>query len=166
VQELRKQLPAPQYVLSHSPEPPYLDPAWHGGPYLDILRKAGDEIDWIIVQYYNNPGFNDPLPVDRASAGPGTNFAGLTGHAGHLGWPANKILVGKPIYRADAATGHLTPDDVEKTIALPLLATYGDTFGGLAGWQFSTLTDDHRAWNNEVGDALTKARSNANGAER
>jgi len=26
-----------------------------------------------------------------------------------MDWPANKILVGKPIYRADAATGHLTP---------------------------------------------------------
>jgi chitinase len=149
---LRKELPSPKYLLTHAPEPPYLDPAWHGGPYLDVLRQSGSQVDWITVQYYNNPGFDHPLPPPDHHTR--TGYVALTSTDGVLGWPSSKILVGKPIYHDDASSGHLPPNAVIKQVLEPLLDRFGDQFGGLTGWQFSTLTDDHRAWNREIGPLL------------
>jgi len=58
------------------------------------------------------------------------------------------------VYHADAVNGHLPPDEVHDDVICPLVARYGDRFGGLAGWQFSTLTDDHRYWNTQLAPAL------------
>lgn len=152
---LRAELTSPQYILSHAPQPPYLDPNWHGGPYLDILQQTSDAIDWITVQYYNNPGFNNPLFTGVESAGVlSTSYTHLTGTNGTLQWPSNKVLVGKPIYSADAVNGHIPPGEVISDIIQPLLKQYGRSFGGVTGWQFSTLTADHVAWNEKVGEAL------------
>jgi chitinase len=147
---LRQKLPAPRYLISHAPQPPFLDPDWHGGPYLDVLREAGDEVDWISVQYYDNPGFNNPMAESPAV----TAYDGLVNDPRGLHWPSNKLVVGKPIYHDDANSGHLAPVDVITTIIKPLRNTWGSAFGGLMGWQFSTLTADHQAWNDGVGKAL------------
>jgi len=152
---LRAELASPQYLISHAPQTPYLDSSWHGGPYLDILKQSSDAIDWITVQYYNNPGFNNPLPIKAESTGVlSTSYTHLTDTSGTLQWPANKVLIGKPIYHADAANGHIPPEEVISNIIQPMLKQYGRSFGGITGWQFSTLTDDHTAWNKEVGEAL------------
>lgn len=156
--ELRLQLPAPRYVISHAPEPPYLNPEWHGGPYLDILAAVGDSVDWITVQYYNNGPYDDPVPLAAPSNLGDTSYTGLTAPGGYLRWPPGKVVIGKPIYESDASSGHLAPEAVVDSIILPLLATHGSGFGGIAGWQFSDLTDDHRAWNESVGSALIRAR--------
>lgn len=152
---LRTELTSPQYLLTHAPQPPYLDPDWHDGPYLDVLKQTSDAIDWITVQYYNNPGFNNPLPVKNESASAlSTSYPHLTSTNGALQWPSSKVLIGKPIYSADAATGHISPAEVISEIIQPMLKQYGQSFGGIAGWQFSTLTADHTAWNEKVGQAL------------
>lgn len=145
---LRNELPSPQFLLSHAPQPPYLDPAWHGGPYVQVLSEVGDAIDWLTVQYYNNPDFNN------ANTGI-ASYAKLASSAGSLHWPSHKLVVGKPIYKDDASSGHLSPERVITTIVQPLLKHYGNEFGGLAGWQFSAHTDDHKAWNHQVGKKLT-----------
>lgn len=155
---LRAELPGPTYAISHAPQPPYLDPSWHGGPYLPVFASVGNAIDWISVQYYNNRGFDGPaaekiVGADRGTAWP-TSIAGLISPNGGPGWPVEKIVVGKPIYRADAATGHLPPGDVVQQIVEPLRSRYGNRLGGLMGWQFSTKTADHRAWNSEIGPLL------------
>jgi chitinase len=147
---LRQKLPAPRYLISHAPQPPFLDPDWHGGPYLDVLREAGDEVDWISVQYYDNPGFDNPMAESPAV----TAYDGLVNDPRGLRWPSSKLVVGKPIYHDDAKSGHLAPEDVITTIIKPLRKTWGNAFGGLMGWQFSTLTADHQAWNDQVGKAL------------
>ncbi|MCK5361303.1 MAG: hypothetical protein KAJ95_11790, partial [Gammaproteobacteria bacterium] len=155
--ELRKQLPAPDYLLSHAPQPPFLSHKWHGGPYLDILKSVGKQIDWISVQYYGNPGFDNPSStrvVGVESSPYNTSYRGLTSKKGHLHWPAHKIVVGKPVYKADAQSGHVSPQEVSQKIVEPLLKIYGKDFGGLMGWQFSTHTDDHQAWNTSVGQVL------------
>ena len=59
---LHKRLPA-DALISHAPQAPYLNPAWHGGPYIDVLRAVGDAIDWIMVQYYNNPAYEAPVAM-------------------------------------------------------------------------------------------------------
>ncbi len=154
-QSLRGELPSPQYLLTHAPQPPYLDLDWHDGPYLDVLKQTSDAIDWITVQYYNNPGFNNPLPVrnESTSAMP-TSYAHLTSSNGTLQWPTSKVLIGKPIYSADAASGYIPPAKVINNIIQPMLKQYGRSFGGVTGWQFSTLTADHIAWNKQVGRLL------------
>ena len=159
--ELRQRLPRPRYTISHAPQAPYLDPDWHGGPYLDVLAKAGDAIDWISVQYYNNPRYDAPVAhniVGRGATPPATSYRGLTDPAGQLGWSSDKVLVGLPVYKADAANGHLVPHEVARGILRPLLDAYGMRFGGLMGWQFSTLTADHRAWNAGLGGLLPLSR--------
>ena len=153
-QALRKALPAP-YLISHAPQPPYLATSWHGGPYLEILQTLDDSVDWIGIQYYNNPDFDAPIAghIVGANSDPfATSIAGLT--QAPLAWPASRLVVGKPVYKADAANGHISPEAVIDQIIKPLQNRYACSFGGLMGWQFSTHTDDHRAWNSVVGKAL------------
>lgn len=156
---LRKALPDGALV-SHAPQPPYLDPRWEGGPYLDILRVVGAEIDWLAVQYYNNRGYDGPASVHVVGAETSpfvTSLAGLASGVPGLSWPAEKTVVGKPIYRADASSGHLPPARVRREILEPLRARYGAGFGGLMGWQFSDLTADHRYWNSRMAPGLLRA---------
>lgn len=150
---LRKRLPA-DALISHAPQAPYLDPAWHGGPYLDVLRAVGDAIDWIMVQYYNNPDYEAPV-ASRIVGQPLRPFA--TSYAGivNSSWPSGKTLVGLPVYRDDAFSGHLSPKKVVSEVVCPLRDRYGQRFGGLTGWQFSTLTPDHRFWNDQMSGAVT-----------
>lgn len=152
--ELRKALPAGA-LITHAPQAPYLDPDWHGGPYLDVLQQAGSDIDWITVQYYNNPDFDLPIATHLVGDGEkpfAASYAGITG--GALAWPPHKTLVGLPIYRGDASNGHQPPKVVQDEILAPLMARYGSNFGGLTGWQFSTHTADHRYWNETLAQAL------------
>lgn len=150
---LRARLPAGA-LLTHVPQAPYLDPGWHGGPYLDVLRETGDMIDWITVQYYNNPDFDAPVGarIVGADTDPAPwSYTGITSGLNGLEWSAPRTLVGLPVYRGDAATGHVTPEKVASEVLCPLGARFGAAFGGLTGWQFSTLTFDHRFWNTQLG---------------
>lgn len=157
---LRKRLPAPRYLISHAPQPPYLDKNWHGGPYLDVIEHVGNDIDWLAVQYYDNPGFDFPTASHVVGSGKSpfvTSYISLVEHPSGPQWPSAKLLVGKPVYKADAASGHMAPTEVVEQIVTPLKQRYGDAFGGLMGWQFSDLTADHQAWNSTVGRALLGA---------
>jgi len=154
---LRRRLPQGA-LISHAPQAPYLSPDWHGGPYLDVLREAGPLIDWITVQYYNNPAFDAPTAARVVGEGRrqwDTSYIGFTDGAAGLAWPSEKMLVGLPVYRDDASSGHLPPDDVLRDVVCPLRARFGDGFGGLTGWQFSKLTRDHRFWNGPMAPAVT-----------
>lgn len=145
---LRERLPA-QALISHVPQAPYLDPSWHDGPYIDVLRAVGAGINWITVQYYNNPDYERPVGqriVGSASQTFATSYAGIA----DAGWPAEKTLVGLPVFRDDASSGHLPPRRVVSEIVCPLRDRYGPRFGGMTGWQFSTLTPDHRFWNDRM----------------
>lgn len=147
-------------LITHAPQAPYLDPRWHDGPYLDVLKAAGDAIDWITVQYYNNPRYDAPVAaeiVGNAADPPAWSFTGLVRGVSGATWPAAKTLVGLPVYRADAANGHLPPATVRHQVVCPLAARFGAAFGGLTGWQFSTLTADHRYWNADMAGALRGA---------
>ena len=154
---LRGELPAPAFSISHAPQSPYLNPEWHGGPYLDILKASEEAIDWITVQYYNNPGQDGPVNTKVVGLGKeaySTSYRGLVAIDGALAWPSGKIVIGKPVYKADAFSGHISPEDIIKQIIQPLNTEFGDLFGGIAGWQFSTHTQDHRDWNSQVGKIL------------
>lgn len=155
--ELRARLPVGEYLITHSPQPPYLDPGWHEGPYLEVLRTVGDAIDWISVQYYDNRGFDAPVSTHVVGLTGGarrTSYVALVEHPDGPRWSSDRLLVGKPVYHADAASGYLAPATVIDEIVRPLKTRYGKSFGGLMGWQFSNLTADHRDWNSVVGAAV------------
>lgn len=149
---LRKALPEGA-LISHAPESAYLSRNWHGAPYLDVLRAVGDEIDWVAIQYYNNPAFDAPVASHILGTGDtvsDSSVAGLVQGLGGYAIPVKKLVVGKPIYHADASSGHMTPADVRSQILEPLAQAYGAGFGGLMGWQFADDTDDHRYWNSDM----------------
>ena len=146
-------------LISHAPQPPYLDPRWEGGPYLDVLRAVGPQIDWLAIQYYNNLGYDGPASVHVVGTEKKpfvTSLAGLAAGVSGVRWPVEKTVVGKPIYRDDASSGHLPPARVRKEILEPLRQRYGTGFGGLMGWQFSDLTADHRYWNRRMAPGLLR----------
>jgi len=153
---LRAALPAGA-LISHAPQPPYLDPRWEAAPYRDILKAVGEDIDWISVQYYNNPGYDGPARkhvVGQPQNPFVTAYIGLA--EGGLGadWTPEKTLVGKPIFDKDAFSGHMPPARVRMEIVEPLMQRYGRRFGGLMGWQYSDLTEDHRYWNSRMAPSL------------
>ena len=155
-QALRQSLPEGT-LITHAPQAPYLDPDWHQGPYLDILKQAGHAIDWITVQYYNNPDFDLPvashLVGDQHDPFP-ASYTGIVSDQSGFEWPVEKTLVGLPIYSADATNGHLAPEVVRSQVLNPLIQRFGNRFGGLTGWQFSTHTQDHQYWNEQLSTAL------------
>jgi len=155
---LRAELPAPRYELTHAPQAPYLNPEWHGGPYLDVLHALPSAVDWITVQYYNNPGYDTPV-ADRIVGAErrawSTSYRALTHPQGHLSWPPNRVLVGKPVYRRETGNGLLSPEQIRDEILAPLCAAFGPDFGGLAGWEFSDGTANHRDWNTRLPQALS-----------
>ncbi|MGB0571699.1 MAG: hypothetical protein ACPGQM_06435 [Alphaproteobacteria bacterium] len=118
-----------------------------------MLCAVGGEIDWIMVQYYNNPDYQAPVNQRIAGRSPqpfATSYVGIVG----LSWPSEKTLFGLPVYRDDVSSGRLQPDRVISAVVCPLRERYGQSFGGLTGWQFSTLTADHRFWNNQMAGAV------------
>jgi len=156
--ELRAELPTPRYELTHAPQPPYLMREWHGAPYLDVLESAGDAIDWITLQYYNNPSYDDPVAekvVGAAQRPWATSYRALVHPQGPLGWSSRRVLVGKPVDSKDTGSGAISPEDIREQILEPLCAAFGNDFGGLAGWQFAGGSDDHRDWNSDMPQALT-----------
>ena len=48
----------------------------------------------------------------------------------------------------------VAPADLVTTIITPMVKLYGDRFGGLTGWQFSTLTPQHRYWNKQIAPSM------------
>jgi chitinase len=153
---LQAALPA-DALITHAPQPPYLDPKWEGGPYLRVLKEAGEHIDWISIQYYNNPGYESPAKryvVGEPDDPFVTAYIGLVEATIEGGWPAPKILVGKPVFKGDANSGHLPPERVVSEIVKPLKDRYGEKFGGLMGWQYSDRTSDHRYWNDKIAPIL------------
>jgi hypothetical protein len=89
--------------------------------------------------------------VDQSPLPFATSYAGI----GTSSWPSEKTLVGLPVYRDDASSGHLPPQRVASEVVCPLRNRYGRRFGGLTVWQFSTLAPDHRFWNDEMSGGMT-----------
>ena len=135
--ELAAALPAGRQLISHAPQPPYLSPSFEGGPYLKVLREAGDAISWINLQFYNNPGFQDPGQITGLPGKPFvSSVTGLAQGAGGVTWPVAKTVIGKPVAQVDAHTGYLPVADLVQQVVAPLVERYGKEVGGV---QFAGL---------------------------
>ncbi len=154
--ELAAALPAGKNLISHAPQPPYLSPYFEGGPYLKVLKGAGDDISWINLQYYNNPGFQDPGQITGLTgASPFvSSVTGLAQGVGGVAWPVAKTVIGKPVAPIDAHTGYLPVADLVSQVVAPLVGKYGKQVGGAMGWQYAQDVSEQGAWHNALAAAL------------
>ncbi|SHL46905.1 glycosyl hydrolase family 18 protein [Roseibium suaedae] len=157
-------------LVSHAPQPPYFDPAWYGAPYSQIAAKAGDAIDWFNVQYYNNgTWYNGP-----SNDGPTQEqkITGLTGGAPDgwsyvalsqlVGTPPEKLVLGRVTSLDNAGSdqqnaGYLDAADTVSFLVQPLIQKFGNSFGGVMGWEYSmstTASQTADAWGNSMNQAL------------
>lgn len=156
--QLRLQLPSGEgWLLTHAPQPPYLssDPNWSSngiGGYIPVLNAIADKIDWVNMQYYNNPGFLTAAAAVQNYHDIVNGWSGIPNVPDFAGLPASKLVVGKPALPGDAGSGWLPAQDVANDIIAPLVASYGTEFGGAFSWQFAS--DPDGAWAATVAGAF------------
>jgi len=124
-------------IVTHAPQPPYFSPTtdpWEFD-YIQIVQRGGDAIDWINIQYYNNPnampyGGNPFLPsiTQPMSA----NIADLL----QKGIPSEKIVIGK--CGSTTANGCCKPSDSQYVGGQTLLDNIKST-GKCKGIMFWSL---------------------------
>lgn len=138
---LRSLLPAGKYMITHAPQPPYLVPGNGMDGYVEIMKNVGDQIDWLNVQFYNNPPWStSPKEIVNAVH----QFSLLQNLS------TEKIMVGLPVTIHDAATGYIPINEIVSSIVNPLMQQ--DSIGGMMNWQFSSDKDGE--WGKTIGNAL------------
>lgn len=138
---LREILPSPQYLLTHTPQPPYLESGNPMGGYVQVMAEAGEDIDWLNVQFYNNPPW---------SANPQEIVSSYEKYAQLSGLNAKKLLIGLPVTEHDASSGYMPIAEIISDVICPVLEK--DTLGGMMNWQFSS--DKDGAWAEQIGSAI------------
>ncbi|KAG5640864.1 hypothetical protein DXG03_006806, partial [Asterophora parasitica] len=108
--QLRVQLPAPTYIISHAPVAPWFVPnRWPGGGYLGIDKAVGSAIDWYNIQFYNQ-GQNEYTTCNNllqtsSNVWPQSAVFQINKN----GIPLSKIVIGKPT-AGDASNGYIDPN--------------------------------------------------------
>lgn len=144
---LKAQLPASGNLVSHAPQPPFFSPYWHEAPYVQIMEKAGNAIDFLNIQFYNNPSFQTP----PSSTIVGDFVTSIPSLAKNAALPVEKLVMGKPVAEDDAGSGWLPLQQLVAEITEPLKAQFCTHAGGTMGWQFGA--DKDNKWGDTIADA-------------
>ncbi|WBX77728.1 glycosyl hydrolase family 18 protein [Tenacibaculum ovolyticum] len=140
-QALRSELPSPQYLITHAPQPPYLEAGSGIDGYVKVMQQIGSAIDWLNVQFYNNlPWSSTPNQIVTSY----WQFSKLQGLS------PEKIMIGLPVTENDAGSGYIPVNDIVTEIIRPIQEQ--GVLGGMMNWQFSS--DKNGVWANTVGQAL------------
>ncbi|KAF8659839.1 hypothetical protein AX16_001724, partial [Volvariella volvacea WC 439] len=116
--QLRSQLPAPDFIITHAPVAPWFSPTgWGGGGYLRVHREVGSLIDWYNVQFYNQ-GVNEYTTCDNllnrsSNTWPQTSIFEIAAN----GVPLSKIVIGKPAGTGDANNGFMSTSTLASCLA-------------------------------------------------
>ncbi len=138
---LRKFLPSPKYILTHAPQPPYLETDSGIDGYIAVMQKVGEKIDWLNVQFYNNPPWSsNPAEIVKSYQ----QFSQLQGLS------ADKLMVGLPVTKQDAGSGYLPINTIISEIIKPIQNK--GVLGGMMNWQFSS--DKQGAWAKDIGKSI------------
>lgn len=131
-------------LVSHAPQPPYLYPneypQYPAGPYCEVLQKAGRHIDWLNIQYYNNPSFVGASADEQADLVVGSTAS--TAFASSIlalsnAFPADQLVLGKISSPENGGSGYLCAQDVATYLVTPIVQQLGSKFGGVMAWQFA-----------------------------
>jgi len=142
---LSKELKSRGFLVSHAPQGPYLcTPAEDNnssysecspgiGGYLDVMQQGGQYIDFLNIQYYNNPSFNS---VDQLM----NSFLGLqkgfTYNGKFLQIPTSKMVIGKPNQPGDAGSGYIPVNQLVSQVLCPLSNANPGSFAGAMTWKY------------------------------
>jgi chitinase len=138
---LREELPSPQYLITHAPQPPYLQVGSGMDGYVAIMEQAGDQIDWLNVQFYNNPPW---------SGNPSEIISSYHTYSQLKGLSPEKLMIGLPVTSHDAASGYMPVNEIVTDVMQPI--QQDGVLGGMMNWQFSS--DTNGTWGITIGDAL------------
>lgn len=140
-QALRSELPSSQYLITHAPQPPYLEIGSGMDGYVKIMQQVGNSIDWLNVQFYNNPPWSSNPNQIVTSYWQFSKLAGLS---------PEKIMIGLPVTPRDAGSGYMLIDEIITEVIEPI--QQNGILGGMMNWQFSS--DKDGVWAEKIGQAL------------
>ncbi|KAI9440679.1 glycoside hydrolase [Lactarius indigo] len=124
--QLRVHLPQGSYILTHAPVAPWFQPdAWSGGGYLAIDQAVGGLIDWGGSMYTTCTG----LLTNSGGAFPGSSVFEINANGVSL----NKIVIGKPAVKGDAANGYMSPSTLASCL---VMAKNKGWSAGVMTWEF------------------------------
>ncbi|KAJ9479003.1 Chitinase [Pseudozyma hubeiensis] len=133
---LRKELPSPDYIITHAPVAPWFNTQMYPNGYTQIHQQVGDLIDWYNVQFYNQQNYNtcDELIWNAGNNFPLTSLFEINKYSGV---PLDKLVVGKPAWESDADDGFMRPS-VEG--ACLKIAVQNGWNGGAMFWEYPHMT--------------------------
>lgn len=140
-QELRKRLPSPNYIISHAPQPPYLEQGGYMAGYVEVVQQAGQEIDWLNVQFYNNPPW---------SANPDQIVSSYLNYTKLPNMSPEKVIAGFPVTQNDAGSGYMPVQTIINEVIKPIQQQ--SSLGGIMNWQFSS--DHNGDWIKAIAQSL------------
>ncbi|KAF7765027.1 hypothetical protein PCIT_b1156 [Pseudoalteromonas citrea] len=140
-QELRKRLPSPDYIISHAPQPPYLEQGGYMAGYVEVVQQAGQEIDWLNVQFYNNPPW---------SANPDQIVSSYLNYTKLPNMSPEKVIAGFPVTQNDAGSGYMPVQTIINEVIKPIQQQ--SSLGGIMNWQFSS--DHNGDWIKAIAQSL------------
>lgn len=138
---LRQELPSSQYLITHAPQPPYLEVGSGMDGYVQIMQQAGEDIDWLNIQFYNNPPW---------SGNPSEIIKSYHTYSQLQGMSPEKTIIGLPVTSHDAGSGYIPVNEIVTDIIEPI--QQDGVLGGMMNWQFSS--DRNGNWAITIGDAL------------
>jgi len=109
--QLRKQLPAGQYIITHAPIAPWFttnSTRYPSGAYRTVHKQVGNLIDWYNVQLYNQ-GSDYIICSSLLTHSLAHNFYNTSIFEIHAlsGVPLNKLVIGKPAAIDQATNGFM-----------------------------------------------------------
>ncbi|WOO76900.1 uncharacterized protein LOC62_01G000513 [Vanrija pseudolonga] len=104
------------------------------GGYTAVYKAVGDSLNWFNLQFYNQNNYYtscDQLVKDSTATGyPGTSLAQLQSMSGV---PYDKLVLGKPIDKAAADGGYMTPSALGTCVAQAKQMGWN---GGVMFWEW------------------------------
>lgn len=133
---LRKELPSPDYIITHAPVAPWFNTQMYPNGYTQLHQQVGNLIDWYNIQFYNQQNYNtcDELIWNSGNNFPLTSLFEINKYSGV---PLDKLVVGKPAWENDADDGFMKPT-VEG--ACLNVAVNNGWKGGLSFWEYPHMT--------------------------
>ena len=134
---LRKELPAPDYIITHAPLAPWFNTdIYKDGGYTRIHKEVGGLIDWYNVQFYNQGTYDtcQSLLYNSGSVFPKTSVFEINKY---YGVPLTKLVVGKPAVAGDADNGFMKPSVLGGCLKQAVAKGWN---AGTMFWQYPHMT--------------------------